>query len=88
MVFLNMVLLNPLRYSCIVSIEILKFHRKYIRRTLRSHAFNFINLFISINTDAAAGADLSSINSAEPIELTRAKQLITEYLTRWAEASN
>lgn len=42
-----------------------------------------LSLFKKI--DAAAGADLSSISSEEPIELTRAKQLITEYLTRWAD---
>ncbi|KAJ6623772.1 hypothetical protein Bhyg_17230, partial [Pseudolycoriella hygida] len=33
---------------------------------------------------AAAGADLSSISASDPVELTRAKQRITEVVTRWA----
>ncbi|KAG4071866.1 hypothetical protein HA402_006027 [Bradysia odoriphaga] len=33
---------------------------------------------------AAAGADLSSISTEDSAELYRAKQLITEYVTRWA----
>lgn len=43
-------------------------------------------MFLSITADSSAGADLSSISAAESIELTRAKQTITEYLTRWAES--
>lgn len=54
------------------------------RKNLKFRFLEFIIQNLIKQTDAAAGADLSSISSDESVELTRAKQLITEYLTRWA----
>jgi len=39
----------------------------------------------SFISDQSAGADLSSIRQDEPIELTRAKQLIFDTLVDWSE---
>lgn len=79
MVFPNMVLLNQLPFIYSVSDFYDGFYVCYYESLIR------LNLIDSIRTtDAAAGADLSSISGDDSIELTRAKQLITEYLTRWA----